>query len=431
MPFPKTGDRREDDQSMRLTYRLERIPFLKDLILELENQKDGIVSQAEGPGSELVAPYLKSYLDWLSLRGPLARYQGSNVYSLYLPPIPSQAHSRMVEGIIRTFFLKIPTPQAVTIGVTNHCQCHCVHCSVPDPSQSRSSFSMEEINRVVGESLALGVNNITFTGGEPLLNPDLEQCISAVPPELAVVQVFTNGLLLDAGRASSLKVAGTYAVQISLDSPDPEEHDCLRGKKGAFQSVREAVANALKTNLLVGLSTYATNRSIMEGGLKRIVELAGEWGVHEVSVFDVIPTGRLLRKEEVLLTPESRRSLRKLELTCNKSTNGFPRLSTQNWTNSGRGFAKSFGCLAGNYQFHISPCGDLMPCDFTPISFGNVRNHSVADLWNKMTSHPAYCRHQNKCRMQSAEFRNKYIHSIPPNASLPISIEELESGNDH
>jgi MoaA/NifB/PqqE/SkfB family radical SAM enzyme len=416
---------------MRLAYHLNRIPFLKDLVLEVENQGEGIALHAEGPWAEVVAPYLKNYLDWLSSRGALAQYKGGNVYSLYLPPVPSEAHARMVEGIIQTFFLKKPTPQAVTIAVTNDCQCQCVHCSVPGPSQIYPPLSLEEINRVVEESLALGVNNMTFTGGEPLLFPDLEQCISGVPQELAVVQVFTNGLTLDLRRALSLKAAGTYAVQISLDSPDPEENDRLRGQKGASQSVREAVANASQAGLLVGLSTYATNRSIEDGSLKRIVELAGEWGVHEVSVFDVIPTGRLLRQEEIMLTAESRRSLRKLELACNKPTKGPPRMSTQSWTNSGRGFAKSFGCLAGNYQFHITACGDLMPCDFTPLSFGNVRNHSVTDLWKKLTTHPAYCRHQDACRMQSLEFRNKYISPIPLNAPLPVLIEELESGKNH
>jgi MoaA/NifB/PqqE/SkfB family radical SAM enzyme len=411
---------------MRLTYRLEKIPTLKDLIIEVENQGEKIVSRATGPGAEVVAPYLKNYLDWLSSRGTLGRYKDSNVYSLYLPPIPSRAHSRMVEGILRTFFLRKATPQAVTIGVTQACQCQCQHCSVADPSKRRPSLSLEEIKRVVKESLDLGVNNISFTGGEPLLNPDLEQCIAAVPPERAVVQVFTNGLALDTSRAARLKAAGTYAVQISLDSPDPAEHDRRRQKEGAFFSVREAVANVLKTGLFVGLSTYATNQSFEGDSLKKIIGLAEEWGVHEVSVFDVIPTGRLLRNEEVMLTVDSRRALRKLELMCNKATNALPRLSTQNWTNSSRGFAKSFGCLAGNYQFHISPQGDFMPCDFTPISFGNVRNQSVAELWDKMTGHPAYCRHQDQCRMQSSGFRTKYINSIPPNALLPISIEELD-----
>jgi MoaA/NifB/PqqE/SkfB family radical SAM enzyme len=414
---------------VRLKYQLEEISFLKDLVLEIEDQGEAIISRSSGPGSEWVAPYLKNYLDWMSARGSLGRFQGANVYSLYLPPVPSQAHARMVQGIIKTFFLKKPTPQAVTIGITRRCQYRCRHCSVPDPEQSRPSFSAVEIHRVVQECLDLGVNNITFTGGEPLLNPDLESFISAVPKEKAVVQVFSNGLLLDERRATGLKKAGAYAVQISLDSPNPEEHDRWRGKSGAFVAVRQAVAKARAAGLLVGLSTYATNSALRDGSFNKIIELAREWGVHEVSVFDIIPTGRLLRDESVLLTPESRKILRKQELLCNKSGNGLPRLSTQSWTNSSRGFAKSFGCLAGNYQFHISPCGDFMPCDFTPISFGNVRTQSVSALWEKLTTHPAYCRHQNHCRMQSPEFRQKYIHPIPVDAPLPILIEELEKIN--
>ena len=415
---------------MRLSYHLDRIPFLKDLILELETRDERITVHASGLWADVVAPYLKGYLDWLSSRGVLAQYGGSNVYSLYLPPIPSRAHARMVEGIIRTFFLKIPTPQAVTIGVTNDCQCRCVHCSMPGPSRRYPPLSRGEIERVVAESIALGVNNITFTGGEPLLYPDLERCISAVPPELAVVQVFTNGVALDIARASSLRQAGAYAVQISLDSPDPEEHDRLRGREGAFDAVREAVANALRAGLLVGLSTYATNHSVEDGSVQRIAELAADWGVHEVSVFDVIPTGRLLCHEEILLTAETRRSLLKIENVCNTRTEGLPRMTTQSWTNSGRGFAKSFGCLAGNFQFHITGCGDLMPCDFTPLSFGNVRDHSVSELWQKLTGHPAYCRHEDACRMQSVEFRRRYIEPIPADAPLPALIEELENGRD-
>lgn len=411
---------------MRLKYPLDEIPFLKDMVLEVEDQGEAIISRSSGPGSELVAPYLKNYLDWLSARGSLGRFQGANVYCLYLPPVPSHAHARMVQGIIKTFFLKKPTPQAVTIGTTRLCQCRCRHCSVPDPEPRQPSLSHDEIHRVVQECLDLGVNNITFTGGEPLLNPDLGSLIAAVPKEKAVVQVFSNGLLLDEGMAVALKKAGTYAVQISLDSPNPEEHDRWRGKVGAFAAVRRAVAKARAAGLLVGLSTYATNSALQDGSLSKIIDLAREWGVHEVSVFDVIPTGRLLRNESVLLTPESRKILRIQELLCNKPGNDHPRLSTQSWTNSSRGFAKSFGCLAGNYQFHISPCGDFMPCDFTPISFGNVRRQSVASLWEKLTTHPAYCRHQNHCRMQSPEFRRKYIHPIPENTALPISIEDLE-----
>ena len=132
-----------------LVYQFNKIPFLKDLVLEIEKQGDRIALQATGPWADVMAPYLKNYFNWLSSRGCLASYNGGNVYSLYLPPIPSLAHARMVEGFIQTFFIKKPTPQAVTIGVTNACQCKCVHCSIPGPSPIYPPLSPEEIQHVV------------------------------------------------------------------------------------------------------------------------------------------------------------------------------------------------------------------------------------------------------------------------------------------
>jgi MoaA/NifB/PqqE/SkfB family radical SAM enzyme len=82
---------------------------------------------------------------------------------------------------------------------------------------------------------------------------------------------------------------------------------------------------------------------------------------------------------------------------------------TQSWTKSRSGFARYIGCLAGHYQFHISAGGDFRPCDFTPLSIGNVRQESVASLWKKLTIHPAYRKHRQDCRMQCPSFREEYI----------------------
>lgn len=411
---------------MRVPYDLSRIPALAGLELAIENREGELQVHTQGPPAELVTPYLQNYLDWLSSRGSLGNYRGAEVYSLYLPPVPSLPHARMVEGIIKTFFLRVHSPQAVTIAVTDDCQFKCCHCSVPERHSGSSCLNLEDLQRVVRQSLELGVCNITFTGGEPLLNPDLETLIAAVPPDKALAQVFSNGYLMDNSRTESFKDAGAFAVQISLDSPDPEEHDSLRNMAGAFNGVRRAVEAALQANLFVGLSTYATNSSLSRGNLERIYQLARSWGVHELSVFDVIPTGRLLHKSEVLLTPKSRRILRRLERSCNGRRRGPTNLVTQNWSNSGHGFAKSFGCLAGNYQFHIDAFGEFMPCDFTPISFGNVRQHSIGQLWEKLINHPAWCNHQNECRMQSPDFRSRYIDPLPPEIKLPVPIEVLD-----
>ncbi|MBM3148314.1 MAG: radical SAM protein, partial [Actinobacteria bacterium] len=222
---------------------------------------------------------------------PIASADGSYVHSLYVPPTPSTANRRVVEAFLRRTLLGMPTPMAVTIAVTDACQCSCGHCSAgrapmngraaARPAQAaprrrpgdadvhriaasqgqRPPLSIDELRRVIAECLDLGVGNVTFTGGEPLLRDDLEELIAGVGRERATVQVFTNGLLPDERRAAALKEAGLHAVHVSLDSPDPRRHDALRGAPGASAAARRAVAAARSAGLLVGLSTYATNRS--------------------------------------------------------------------------------------------------------------------------------------------------------------------------
>jgi MoaA/NifB/PqqE/SkfB family radical SAM enzyme len=284
---------------------------------------------------------------------------------------------------------------------------------------------LEELRRTVQQCLDLGVANITFTGGEPLLRDDLEQLISSVSPDQAISQVFTNGLALTPERAKSLKNAGAFGVQISLDSADPAEHDRLRGLDGAFRAVEEGVRNALDAGLLVGISTYATRQNTLSHNLIPIADLCAQWGVHEISVFDAIKTGGLNNKEDVTLDQISRKVLLKDSIMLNKKYQKIPRVVTQSWTNSGSGFSRFIGCLAANRQFHITAQGDFTPCDFTPLSFGNVRTESVKSLWKRLISHPDYCQHQLSCRMQDPVFRKQYIDKIPENADLPYAILDL------
>lgn len=119
------------------------------------------------------------------------------------------------------------------------------------------------MKRTIDESIAAGCGNITFTGGEPLLSPHLEELVAHVPPERAVAQVFTNGRDLTDERAASLAAAGLHSVQVSVDSPVPWEHDQRRGAAGAFTGAEHALAAARRAGLLVGVSSYATGESIL------------------------------------------------------------------------------------------------------------------------------------------------------------------------
>jgi MoaA/NifB/PqqE/SkfB family radical SAM enzyme len=435
------------------TYAFTSTPRLARLRASV-TARDGRVHVRTAAGAPLAQrAFLRLFFGFLNGVPPITSIDGRYVHSLYVPPTPSTANRRVVEAFLRRTLLGQPTPMAVTIAVTDACQCSCGHCSAgrgrttartadglvtaAGPAAAGKAvargtgravpLSFQELRRVVEGCLDLGVGNVTFTGGEPLLRADLEELIAGVDPERATVQIFTNGLLLDERRAAALKEAGLHAVHVSLDSPDPRRHDALRGAPGASAAVRRAIAAARSAGLLVGLSTYATNRSIERRELSRIARLALEWDVHEVSVFDVIPTGRLLDSRSSLLTSLSHRRLLREAACLNRRLGGRPRVTTQTWTNSSRGVAWFIGCLAWNWQFHVNAYGEATPCDFTPLTFGNVRERALDEIWRDATAHPEWGRRRRTCRMQSASFRERYIDTIPCDASLPYPIRRLEA----
>jgi len=411
-----------------MTYTFDRTPEFADL-RALVAARDGRVRVRTGRDAPLrQRALLHLFYSFLNGVPPITTDGGGYVHSLYVPPTPSGANERIVEAFLRRTLLERPTPMAVTIAVTDGCQCACGHCSAARlpgrrrPTPSSPPLTRSELRRVVDECLELGVGNVTFTGGEPLLRDDLEEMVALVDRSLATTQVFTNGLLLDEGRALSLKEAGLHAVHLSLDAPDAARHDTARGMPGVFAAVRRGVAAARRAGLLVGLSTYATNASVARRDLSALAWLAREWDVHEVSVFDAIPTGRLFGRARALLTGRSHRLLLHEAGRLNRRLGGRPRITAQTWTNHAHGVAWFIGCLAWNWQFHVNAWGEAMPCDFTPLTFGNVRRRSIEDIWRGATTHPEWRRRSRRCRMQSPAFRRLYVDRIPGDAALPYPV---------
>ena len=412
-----------------MIYRFPGTPELEGLTLDVEVSRGRIHFTAHGKGRLHCLPSLALYFAWLNSKKPVRIREGLYNYSLHVPPVPSPAHARQLQSFLSAWLFHHRRPMAATLALTSDCQCSCVHCSAALRPGDVPELTTAEWKRVIDECLDLGVQVVTFTGGEPLLRADLEELATHIRPDLAVVEFFSNGLALTPERARSLATAGVYGVQVSLDSPDPQSHDAMRGCEGVFAAAERAVRAAVDAGLLVGISAYASNDSVEEGRLTKLAAVAAEWGACEISVFDAIRTGRMLRGEGPLLDAPHRRRLLFEARRVNHRYDRRLRVVSQSWTNSGLGFSRFLGCLASHIQLHVTAQGEFTPCDFTPLSFGNVREATVGELWAREAAHPAYCRHQVGCRMQSPEFRARYIDTIPEGASLPYPIAGLDAGS--
>lgn len=327
-----------------------------------------------------------------------AQYKNALIYSAWMPPIPSPAFKRMVQGRMKAARGKYQ-PEQVTISITEECPNRCLHCALPNKN-NHSKLTADEIKDAVDQAIGAGATNIIFDGGEPLGYEGLEELISYVDPEKAIACMFTSGVGLTEEKAVSLKKAGLYSISVSIDSPFEENHDEIRGVSGVFKKAVKGISNALKAGLLVNMYVVLAPHNV--GELEAVKQLAIETGVHELSFYEIVPTGRWLSRRDGILTAEQHSLFDKFVEKCNQDP-FCPKIF------SGPRVINEFGCMAGREWLHITPEGNILPCSCVPIPYGNIKSGrgAVQKAWKKIRADPAYSKGKG-CLMRDSEFREKY-----------------------
>ena len=109
------------------------------------------------------------------------------------------------------------------LSLTARCNLACPYCR-PDGVEPAGILNLQQRVTVVSAAVALGVKSLRLTGGEPLLNPQLETLIAALQPlrrqGLDEIALTSNGTLLTAQRAQQLRAAGLDRLTLSLDGSD-------------------------------------------------------------------------------------------------------------------------------------------------------------------------------------------------------------------
>ena len=121
-------------------------------------------------------------------------------------------------------------------------------------------LSFEEIVRIAGIFVALGVEKIRLTGGEPLLRHDIEKLIAQLAKLPAEITLTTNGSLL-AKKAQSLKDAGLHRVTVSLDALDDTVFKAMNDVGYAVGDVLDGIESAAA----VGLAPVKINCVVKRG----------------------------------------------------------------------------------------------------------------------------------------------------------------------
>jgi MoaA/NifB/PqqE/SkfB family radical SAM enzyme/SAM-dependent methyltransferase len=256
------------------------------------------------------------------------------------------------------------------------------------------------------------VVNLTLTGGEPLLREDLDQ-IAASFDERTNLVLNTTGDGLTVERARALRDAGIFSIGISLDSTDADEHDRMRGKKGAFRTAVDALETASLKGFYPYVIAVATHDFLQPDSFWKFMRFAHDAGALEVHLLEPSATGKLAGNVDILLKEADKKLLFKYQSEVAEDDK-MPILSCFLYLES----SQAFGCGAGLTHLYIDGSGEVCPCNLVPISFGNITDEPFDQILDRMGRH--FCKPRIAC---VGKILCKHIQS----EQLPLGPKESDS----
>jgi Fe-coproporphyrin III synthase len=290
----------------------------------------------------------------------------------------------------------------VVWNVGRRCNLHCVHCYSDSANREYAGeLTTEEGFALIDDVAAFGAPVLLFSGGEPLIRPDIFELIEHAKARGLRTTLSTNGTLITPVIARRLKDIGMGYVGISLDGIG-RVNDMFRGHKGAFDKAVKGFRNCTAVEQRVGLRMTLTRHNVEH--IDQIFEFIEAEGIERACFYHLVYSGRGNRKDE-LSNEETRaavdrilwwsqsfanRGLRKEIFTVDNHVDGvyiYLRLLAEDplWAEqmfkmirwNGGGLYSS-GVGIANVDF----LGNVHPDQFWwSANLGNVRERPFSEIW--------------------------------------------------
>lgn len=375
------------------------------LSVNLRHSGENLELSASGTLKAACSPILRKINSRLK-EEKLALVEGDRIIpSAWLPPIPGPVFKRLIFAEIQIALGRY-IPETVSIELTRQ------NSSRYPPGMVADELDVSTIKRVIDEALEAGAFIITFTENDPLLRKEVFELIKYVDKTRAIVNCSTWGTDFTKETASRLKEAGLHSLMVGIYSTDPEKHDAVRKSEGAYEKAISAIKLALEAGLMVVMTTHASPLNLEE--LSALYALASELGVHEFSVWESMPKS----KHEPVITDEDRKTILDMYQRINASPNG-PRMFSNTYFEG-----QMLGAMEGRRWMHITAAGDVKPGPYPPFSFGNIKEESLKDAWQKIRSYPYFQKQKSLSPMHDPEFL-EFVDRIPADAKLPYPFDKV------
>ncbi|MBI5079293.1 radical SAM protein [Candidatus Wolfebacteria bacterium] len=305
------------------------------------------------------------------------------------------------------------------------CNFTCEHCSIKRFQTTKSEkvkdqrrfFTIPDVKELFRQADEMGLANMTITGGEPLIFPDMDKLVGAIDPAKFHIACDSNGWLLDEKKARHLKSIGIDRMQISLDNFYPHKHDEFRHKDNSYQRIMRAIDASINAGFQVILQTVLTKHRASSQEFLELLDFAKskEIGVY---VCYAKPVGAYEGNMDCLITQRDADRVRELEKEYNVFTHMTP------------SYGLDLGCITVKRMVSITRYGDVMPCPYIHVSLGNFFQEPLKDIIERGMRIKWFGEYHSECILgenrQFIDLITKNIKGKP----LPISYKEVFKPED-
>ncbi len=298
---------------------------------------------------------------------------------MYIPEYPTKAFYTACEKFLE--FEKDLPCITVLLSVTKGCAYNCDHCY-----QKKDLGKDIDINVLIDTVKKLQDMNISFfniEGGEPFLTYDrlLKVCKSI--DDRSEIWVNSTGYGITVERLLELKEHNVKAIMFSLHHDNPDDFNNFMGSIDAYKSFISGIESCHKANMNITFNSCLLKDDFYNGKFERVIELAKKLKGILIQLIVPKPSGAWLGKFEKAFDENDLNVIRKKVNLYNNDINykDYPAILSQAIEED----ENHFGCTAGGVdRFYINAKGDVQPCEFLNISFGNVQDEDFLNIYERM-----------------------------------------------
>ncbi|MCP3925314.1 MAG: radical SAM protein [Desulfobacterales bacterium] len=338
---------------------------------------------------------------------------------LYVPGLPSKPFETACNKFT-VFGEKLPNT-TVLISITSACSFNCTHCY--QKNDIGKDVDLERLLSSVKKIQDSGVAFFNIEGGEPFIAYDRLKSICTEIDDRSEIWVNSTGHGMTIERLKELKNLGLTAVMFPLHNHKPAVMNSFMGSDKAWETISNGVDLCHKAGIAVSFNMCLSRDDFFNETFEECMGIANEKKAAIIQIIKPKSAGAWLEEGASEFSNNDLSQIREkvMNYNHNKEYADYPSISAQFMEED----PNMFGCTAGGTdRFYINAKGDVQPCEFLNVSFGNIAEEDFDLIYKRMREVFRTPKECWLCEKYSGDICD--IYKTKNLKSLPLSPELTE-----